>query len=527
MRERDFFTGRSVAIAGDAMAATAHPDATLTALDVLRAGGNAVDAAIAAMAQLCVIEPHNTGLGGDAFVLLMRDGGPAIGLNGSGRAPAAAALDWYAEHGITEIEATTPHAVTVPGAVDAWCRLLEDHGTRGLDELLRPAIRSARDGYRVLPRVAYDWRRLEAKLALDPDAARTLLPEGRAPVAGALHVQPALARTLEEVAQKGRAGFYEGWVAQDIVAKLRTRGGLHTLDDLAANTPTYVEPLQIDYRGYQVLELPPNGQGLIAQIILNVLEGYDLEALSEADRVHVLAEASKAAYLRRDALLGDPSQVEMPVERLLSKVEATRIRDRIRLESAGAPAPVDAFRHSDTTYLTVVDKDRLSVSFINSLFSGFGSGLMGEASGVVLQNRGSSFRLEPGHPNAIAPFRRPMHTIIPGLLARDGRPVMPFGVMGGHYQPVGHAQVVTRMLDLGLDPQAAIAWPRSFAYGGELQLEPTVGADIAADLQNRGHRTTWLETPVGGGQAIWIDHERGVLLGGTETRKDGSALGLG
>jgi gamma-glutamyltranspeptidase / glutathione hydrolase len=327
MRERDFFTGRSVVVAENGMAATAHPQATLTAVDVLRAGGNAVDAAIAAMAHLCVIEPHATGLGGDAFVIVAKEGQKPIGLNGSGRAPAAATLGWYREHGITEIEVPTAHAVTVPGAVDAWCRLLADHGSKSLDELLRPAIHAARAGFPVAPRVAHDWRGLVGKLARDPVTAARFLPQGRAPLMGEHFVQPELARTLEEIAAKGRAGFYEGWVAEDLVARLKARGGLHELSDFAANVPTYVTPLAVGYRGFEVLELPPNGQGLIAQIMLNVLSGYEYgsSSYSEADRIHLLAEAAKAAYARRDALVGDPDHVDVPVERLLSAHEADRI----------------------------------------------------------------------------------------------------------------------------------------------------------------------------------------------------------
>ena len=527
MRERDFFVGRSAAIAENGMAATAHPLATLTALDVLRAGGNAVDAAIAAMAHLCVIEPHSTGIGGDAFAILAKEGAAPIGLNGSGRAPAAATLDWYREHGIAEIEVPTAHAVTVPGAVDAWCRLHADHGSKPLEELLAPAIRSAREGFVLTPRVAHDWARLVDKLALDPVTAARFLPGGRAPRVGERFVQPELARTFEAIARHGRAGFYESWVAEDLVARLKARGGLHETADFAANAPTYVDPIAVAYRGYEVLELPPNGQGLIAQIMLNVLAGYDLAGggYGEADRIHLLAEAAKAAYARRDALVGDPAFVDVPVERLLSAAEAERIRARIRLDRAAPRDAAAAFVHSDTTYLTVVDRDRTAISFINSLFSGFGSGIMGRESGVMLQNRGSSFRLIEGHPNAIAPNKRPMHTIIPGLLAQGGAGVMPFGVMGGHYQPVGHTQLVSRMLDDGLDPQEALAWPRSFAFAGELRLEPTVGEAVAADLQNRGHHVQWLDTPVGGGQAIWIDRARGVLIGGSETRKDGCALG--
>ena len=527
MTRRDFYTGRSAVYAENGAAATAHPLATLAALDVLRAGGNAVDASIAAMALLCVIEPQSTGLGGDCFVIYSKGGkGKPIGLNASGRAPAAATLDWYREQGIDEIKVETPHSVTIPGAVDGWCRLLEDHGTKSLEELLQPAIRAAEEGFIVAPRVAHDWHKLASKLSLDPNTKARFLPDGRAPKAGERHAQPELAETLKRVAKEGRDGFYEGPVAEDLVSRLRELGGLHTAEDFARSEPTYVEPIAINYRGYDVYEIPPNGQGITAHIILNVLNGYSFgdDRYSDADRVHLLAEASKAAYARRNALIADPDFVDVPIERLRSAAEAEAIRSRISLDRAAPQEDIERFVHSDTTYLTVVDRDRNAISFINSLFSGFGSGIMGPRSGVMLQNRGSSFRLIEGHPNVIEPGKRPMHTIIPGMLGKGDRMVMPFGVMGGHFQPVGHSILITGMLDLGYDPQDALAFPRSFAYEGELRLEAPIPQEVADDLQGRGHKVV-RQDPVGGGQAIWMDHDRGVLIAGSEPRKDGCALG--
>lgn len=527
MMRRDFNQGRSAVYAENGAAATAHPMASLAALDVLRGGGNAVDAAIAAIALLCVIEPQATGIGGDCFVLLSKNGSPPIGLNGSGRSPAGADLDAFRAQGVTEIEVESPQAVTIPGAIDAWCRLLADHGTKSIDEVLQPAIRAACEGYIVTPRVAADWRRLEGKLARDPHTSTRYLPQGRPPVAGERIALPELGETLKRIGREGRDGFYRGPVAEDIVGRLRELGGLHTLDDFALNKPDYVTPLASSYRGYDVYEIPPNGQGITAQVILNVLSGYDYgsDLYSEADCIHLMAEAAKAAYARRDALLGDPDFVDIPIAQLLSMAEAEAIRAKISLDSVSAPPIVDRFEHSDTTYLTVVDRDRNAVSFINSLFSGFGTGIMGPRSGVLLQNRGSSFRMIEGHPNMIAPRKRPMHTIIPGMLGRAGQAVMPFGVMGGHYQPVGHSLLVSGMIDRGLDPQDALAASRSFAYDGELRLEPTIGEDVADELRERGHKIVRTNEPLGGGQAIWIDHERGVLIAGSDPRKDGCAYG--
>ena len=527
MGQRDFNQGRSAVYAENGAAATAHPAASLVALDVLRAGGNAVDAAIAAVALLCVIEPQATGIGGDCFVLFSIKGGPPIGLNGSGRSPAKATIDTFRAQGIREISVESPQAVTIPGAVDAWCRLLADYGTKSIDELLQPAIRAATEGYVVAPRVAADWSRMRDKLARDRYASARYLPQSRSPAAGERMVFPELAETLKRIGKQGRDGFYRGYVAEDLVERLGALGGTHTLDDFEKDAPDYVTALTSPYRGYDVSEIPPNGQGITAQIMLNVLSGYDFgsESYSEADRIHLLAEVSKAAYARRDALLGDPDFADIPVAQLLSGDEAAAIRAKINIDTASTPELSRRIEHTDTTYLTVVDRDLNAVSFINSLFAGFGTGILGPRSGVLLQNRGSSFRMIDGHPNMIAPRKRPMHTIIPGMLCRDQKPVLSFGVMGGHFQPVGHSILVTGMLDRGLDPQEAISAPRSFAYDGELRLEPTISQEVAADLHGRGHRVVRTAEPLGGGQAIWIDDERGVLVAGSDPRKDGCALG--
>jgi gamma-glutamyltranspeptidase/glutathione hydrolase len=339
---------------------------------------------------------------------------------------------------------------------------------------------------------------------------------------------PKLADSLRRIAREGRKGFYEGATAADIVARLNGLGGLHTLEDFAAQRAEYVTPITTSYRGYDVYECPPNGQGIAALMILRVLEGYPLagDRHGAADRIHLLAEATKSAYHARDALIGDPRQVTVPVERLLSEARAAAVRAAIRLDQAAEAPFWDEAEHKDTIYLCVVDRDGNAISFINSLFDEFGSGIMAPESGVMLHSRGKMFRIEPGHPNAIAPGKRPLHTIIPAMLMRGGQAVMPFGVMGGNYQAVGHAHVLSHMLDRGLDPQAALETPRSFSFGGVLQLEPTNDRGVAADLARRGHHVVFTERPLGGGQAIWIDRGKGVLVGGSDPRKDGMALGF-
>jgi len=525
---RDFHQpGRSAAVAGEAMAATSHPLATLTALDVLRAGGNAVDAALAASAVQCVAEPESTGIGGDCFVLYSpKAAGKPLALNGSGRAPMKATVEWYVERGFKEIPVESAHAATVPGAVDAWFTLLEAHGTKDMAELLAPAIRLAEAGVPLTPRVAFDFEHAAAKLAKDPLVARIFMPGGRPPAIGDRIRQPALAATLKRIAREGRRAFYEGAVAADMVQRLNGAGGLHTLEDFAEQRSEWVEPIAAGYRDHQVFECPPNGQGLAALMILRTIEGFDLsDRCGEADRIHLIAEATKAAYRARDAFFGDPRQVRVPVEKFLSDAYTENVRRRIDRRRASDPVLWDEPEHKDTIYLTVVDRDRNAISFINSLFHNFGCGIMAPESGVVLHSRGSMFRTIPGHPNAIAPGKRPVHTIIPGMLVKDGRAVMPFGVMGGQYQSCGHASFLSRLLDQGLDPQQAAEAPRSFAFQGVLQLETTLGPEIAADLAARGHVIDRPLKPLGGAQAIRIDHQRGVLIGGSEPRKDGLALG--
>jgi gamma-glutamyltranspeptidase/glutathione hydrolase len=507
------------------MAATSHPLSTLAAIEVLKGGGNAMDAAIAAVAVQCVVEPAMTGIGGDCFVLYSPKGGVPIALNGSGTAPQAASAGWYAERGIAAIPPTSPHAVTVPGAVDSWCRLAADHGTMPLDALLAPAIRAADDGFRVAPRVAFDWGRNVVRLSSDPDAKDAFLPGGRAPEMGDLFRQPALARTLTAVARQGRRAFYEGEVADEIVAKLRALGGLHTSADVADYRSAYVQPIRTRFRDVDVYECPPNGQGLIALMMLGLLDEVGPLPADEADRIHLLAEATKAAYGARDAHLCDPDHEDMAVEHFLSGRWARRMAPHIDRQRAKPVGFFDEIEHKDTVYLTVVDRDQNAVSFINSLFNGFGSGIFVPGCGVMLHNRGMAFRTTPGHPNAIAPGKRPLHTIIPGMVVKNGQAIMPFGVMGGHYQATGHAGFLSNVYDLGLDIQAASDRPRSFATGGRLQVEPTIPAEVRAELARRGHDIEMMESPIGGCQAILIDHARGCLFGASDHRKDGMALG--
>jgi gamma-glutamyltranspeptidase/glutathione hydrolase len=490
-----------------------------------------MDAAVAACAVQCVVEPQSTGIGGDCFALVAPAGSDRIvAFNGSGRAPAAATPEWFHRQGVTEIQRNSPHSVTVPGAVDAWARLLRDHGRKSLGELLEPAIGYAREGYPIPHRVHMDWKRNESLLEKDLTARRIFLPQGRAPRPGEVHRQPELAETLTHIAEHGPDGFYKGAVATDIVEYLQSLGGCHTLEDFASVHGDYVAPIKTDYRGYQVYECPPNGQGIVALEMLNILSGFDLGAMDplSVERLHLEIETARLAYRDRNAMLADPDKAGVPVSDWLSAERAARLRRMISTERAMdslPPAPIP--EHSDTVYITVVDKDRNAVSFINSLFDSFGSGLVSPKTGVALQDRGCGFVLDDDHPNCIAPGKRPLHTIIPGMLCKDGHAVMPFGVMGGHYQACGHAHLLSNIIDHGLDVQEAIDLPRLFPHpkADHVEMESGLPSDVVVGLRALGHEPAAPDRPIGGAQAIQIDVAGGVLIGGSDPRKDGCALG--
>lgn len=522
---------RSVAVSANAMAATSHPIATLTALNILQAGGNAMDAAIAACAVQCVVEPGSTGIGGDCFALYARGGSDqVVAYNGSGRTPAALTASWFEEHGLAEVPRQSPASVTIPGAIDAWTRLNKDHGRLPFDQLLPPAIAFAEQGYAITPRVHRDWALEETLLSGNEAAAATFLPGGRAPRIGEIHRQPLLAETLKRIAREGRDGFYRGPVAEDMVECLRSLGGVHTLEDFAEARGEYVTPVTTEFRGRTIHECPPNGQGIIALLILNILSCFDAsgDPLS-ADRLHIEIEATRLAYAARDAWLADPDKANVPVEEMLSPAFAARLAGMIDLSGALTDLPpFEMPLHRDTVYISVVDSDRNAVSFINSIFDSFGSGIVAPKSGVILHNRGQSFSLKPGHPNVVAPLKRPLHTIIPGMVTRAGRTEMSFGVMGGYYQAMGHAHLISKVLDYGMDMQDAIDLPRLFPASGNaprVEVEHTVPAETNAELRRRGFDVVPSEDPIGGAQAVMIDWENGTLAGASESRKDGIALG--
>ena len=526
---RDFGRpGRSAVIAENGMAATSHPLATASAVQTLRTGGNAVDAALAAAAVLAVVEPHMTGIGGDCFVILAEPDGPVHGLNGSGCAPAGADAGWYRDQGIAEMPQTGPHSVTVPGAVKAWETLARRFGTRGFDELFADAIRYARDGFAVHPRVARDWARYNVELAADEGASKHYLANGAPPAAFSRFANPALAATLQKIATGGAAAFYEGEVAAEIAATVRQKGGFLTEADLAGISADWVEPISTVYCDHEILEIPPNGQGVTALIMLNLLSelGAGSADPDSAVRYHLLVEAGRLAYSVRDAFVGDPAAMRVDAERLLSGEFTRGLARQFRAERRNSGIVLPKVPTADTVYLTVVDRDRRAISFINSLYGGFGSKIVTPKSGVTLQNRGACFTLEEGHTNELRGGKRPLHTIIPAMAMKNGRPACSFGVMGGAYQPMGHAHLVSNMLDFGMDPQEAADHARLFwGEDGVLEAEPGIGTALRASLKAYGHTVRDAESPFGGAQVIAIDDESGFLIGGSDPRKDGLALG--
>src|SRR5215216_4273097 len=530
----DMKPGRSIVRAEHGMVASSQPLASQVGLEILKRGGNAVDAAIAMAAMLNVTEPMMTGIGGDAFMLIYWSKTKEMkGLNASGRAPRALNLDYFARQKITKMPEFGMESITVPGAFDGWVTLLEKYGTMKLADVLGPAIECAENGFPVMEKTAEDWNAEVTRLRKTPAAAANYLIDGRAPRAGEIFRQPNLARTLRTLALGGRDAFYKGEIARAIVDYCEKNGGFISLADLAAQKSEWVEPISTTYRGYTVYEIPPNGQGLTALLTLNILEGFELAALStQPDRYyHTLIEATKLAFADRNRYIADPAFSKVPVVELLSKDYAARRRALINPNKAlDAPLPGEINAGSDTTYFTVVDQDGNAVSFINSLFDSFGSGIVAGDTGIVLQNRGSAFSLDRAHPNHLEPGKRPFHTIIPAMVFKDNELFMSFGVMGGGIQPQGHVQVLVNIIDLGMGLQQAIDAPRyRYMKERDVLLEDEIPATVIDRLMVLGHRRAsppgLLRSSMGGGQAIMIDPVNRTLMGASDSRKDGLAIG--
>jgi len=536
------FTSRSEVIAPHAMAATSQPLVTQIALDILKAGGNAIDAAIAANAALGLMEPTGSGIGGDLFAIVWdAEKKELVGLNASGRAPAMMTLEYFKEQGIDKIPPFGPLPVSVPGAVDGWFELHGRYGQLPMQQILAPAIDYARNGFPVSEAIAYYFSSNEKRISHYPGFADTYMPDGHAPRKGELFKNPRLAATLEAIAEGGRDAFYKGDIARRIDAYMTEQGGLLRYEDLAAHKSEWITPVSINYRGWDVYELPPNGQGIAALQILNILEGYDIKSMGfgSAEYVHTLVEAKKLAFEDRAKYYADMDFVAVPVATLTSKEYANERRKLISQEHAALSLPAGDARlqDGDTIYLTVADADGNMVSLIQSNYRGMGSGMTPGDLGFVLQDRAELFALEEGHANTLEPGKRPFHTIIPAFIMKDGKPLISFGLMGGAMQPQGHAQIVVNLLDFGMNLQEAGDAARInhkgssqptgevMTDGGVLHLESEFSQVTRDALEALGHTLGASDGSFGGYQAIMWDDEEGVYYGASEVRKDGQAAG--
>jgi gamma-glutamyltranspeptidase/glutathione hydrolase len=537
------FATRSEVMAPSAMAATSHPLATQIALEIMRNGGNAIDGAIAANAALGLMEPTGSGIGGDLFAIVWEAKTRSLhGLNASGRSPISLSLEWFAENGIGKIPAYGPLPVSVPGAVDGWFKLHERFGHLPIARILQPTIDYARNGHPVHQTIAYDWDQSIKSLAHYPGFLQQMTIGGRAPVAGEVWKNPNLANTLERIANEGRDAFYRGDIARVIGEYMQDNGGFLTFDDLAAHTSSWVDPVSVNYRGYDIWELPPNGQGIAALQILAIMEQFDVAAMGfgSADHVHLFLEAKKLAFEDRARFYSDPAFMDVSVNKLISKDYATGRKGLIDMNRAATEFPhgdPDVLRAGDTVYLATADSCGNMVSLIQSNYRGMGSGMTPPGLGFVLQDRGELFDLRPGRPNSFEPGKLPFHTIIPAFMTKDGKPLISFGLMGGGMQPQGHAQIVVNLVDFGMGLQEAGDAPRIHHSGsgeptggvmndgGVVNLETGFEYEVIRDLMNRGHRIEHALGPYGGYQAIMKHPDYGVYIGASESRKDGQAAG--
>ena len=536
------FASRSETMAKSGMVCAAQPLAVQIGIDILKAGGNAVDAAIAVNAALGLMEPVSCGVGGDLFAIVWdAKTGKLYGLNASGRSPYLLTIEEVKKHGLTSMPYTGVVPQTVPGCVDGWFELHKKFGKLPMTDVLAPAIRYAEDGFPVTEVIAHYWAIGGRRLKDEPNFAATYLPGGRAPAKGEIFRNPDLARTYRTLAGKGRDAFYRGDIATSIDAFSRRTGGYLRLKDFEDHTSTWVEPVSTNYRGYDVWELPPNCQGIAALQMLNILEGYDLAALgaNSAGALHLMIEAKKLAFDDAARLFAYPDFVKTPVARLFSKEYAAERRALIDPGKALREIPPGAvvLETGETTYLTVADKDHNFVSLIQSNYSGFGSGPVPDGLGFCLQDRGALFNLDPNHPNALAPHKRPFHTIIPAMVTRDGKPVFAFGVMGGSMQPQGHVQILCNIIDFKMNIQEAGDAPRFnhmgsseptgevMKDGGEVAFEEGVAPEVIRALMEKGHRIVKDAGGFGGYQGIWWDRGNDMLIGASESRKDGCAMG--
>jgi gamma-glutamyltranspeptidase / glutathione hydrolase len=520
--------GRSNVLSNNAMVASSQPLSSQEALNILKIGGNAVDAAIAASAVLSVVEPGSTGIGGDCFAIIKMNNEEAVSVNGSGISPQKANLDFFKKNNINKIGLLSPHSVTVPGAVDAWYNMHKKFGSLEFKQLFLTAEYYAREGFPVHEIEAYHWKKNEEKLKKNKITKNEFLINNQAPKYGTKFKNIKLANTLKLIGEKGTAAFYQGDLARDMVNSLNNLGGLHTEEDFYNQKTIFSNTLISGYKNFNIHQCPPNGPGVIVHLMMKILEKFNWDNINSFDtkRFHIQAEVTKVCFELKEAMLGDPNFINFNIDTILGEDMINKLYNKINIDKVYETKNAYVTSHPETVYLTVVDQNLNAVSFINSICHAFGSGICSENTGVLFQNRGVNFRLEEGHPNCIESNKRPLHTIIPGMLTNmNDEAIMSFGVMGGQYQPIGQSHLIQNIFEFGMTVQEGIDAQRAFALNGKLKVEKYFSDSVIQELSKLGHDIEISEDTLGGGQAIMIDRKEGILIGGSDPRKDGLAIG--
>ncbi|PPR47209.1 MAG: putative gamma-glutamyltransferase YwrD [Alphaproteobacteria bacterium MarineAlpha5_Bin9] len=521
--------GRSNILSNKGIAATSHPLSTLEAISILKKGGNAIDAAIAASAVQSVVEPGSTGVGGDCFALISINGKNVVSFNGSGIAPKKASLEFFKKKNIDKIELTSPHSVTVPGAVHAWKTMHESYGKLEFEQLFFQAENYARYGFPIYEIVSESLKNNIEKLKKNEISRKIFLKNDYLYNFKEIHKNINLADTLKSIGKNGINDFYNGYIAQDIVDSLNELGGCHDIEDLNNQNTIVTNSIFHEYKNNLLHQCPPNGPGVTVLLMMAILDKFNFKNIKPLsfERLHIQAEVTKIVFEIKEKMLGDPKSMKIDIKSLISEENIKNLFEKISMDKCYMPKNFTITAHPETVYITVVDKDQNAVSFINSICFAYGSGITTKKTGILLQNRGVNFRLTPGHPNSINGNKRPLHTIIPGMITtKDLNPLLSFGVMGGQYQPVGQANLLQNIFDYEMNIQEAIDFPRAFCLNDKLYLEKTIPEDIFSKLKKIGHNLIYTSNPLGGAQAIFVDYKNGVFVGGSDSRKDGCALGI-
>jgi len=520
--------GRSNILSTNGMAATSQPLSSLEAISILKKGGNAVDAAIAASIVQSVIEPGSTGVGGDCFALISLNNRKTISVNGSGITPNKLSLEYLKEKGIKKIHTMSPHAVTVPGAVHAWYSIHKKFGKLDFEQLFITAEKYARNGYPVHEVTAKSWDKNIDKIISNKYTKKIFSKNNKAYQFGEIHKNIQLADTLKSIAKNNIKDFYDGYITKDLVNTLNQLGGLHTIDDFQKQETIFSNTISSDYNGKVIHQCPPNGPGITVLIMMEILKKFNFSKIDPMsfERFHIQAEITKLAYEKREKEIGDPKFNKIFIDDIISNESTKKLFSKIFMDKCYKPKDHSITAHPETVYLTVVDKDLNAVSLINSICFPFGSGITSKNTGILLQNRGVNFRLQKNHPNNIEGNKRPLHTIIPGLVTnKNNQAILSYGVMGGQYQPVGQCHVLQNFFDFNMNIQESIDFPRAFSLEGKYRLEQSISKEIKRSLSNIGHKVIYCDETHGGAQAIFIDRSKGVMIGGSDPRKDGCAIG--